>query len=730
MPQIKIQPGSISDFVWREKYQYKAPDGTPIDLTPADTFQRVAGAIASCEQDRGLWATRFFDAMKDFEFIPAGRILAGAGTGRDVTLNNCYVLGTIEDSLDGIMRAVSEAAMTLKQGGGIGMNFSTLRPRGALVKGVDSVSSGAVSFMELWHSMCGTIMSAGSRRGAMMGTLRCDHPDIEEFITAKQTAGRLTNFNVSVLVTDGFMETMKNDGDWDLSFDGKVYKTVQARDLWNKIIEATYEYAEPGVIFIDRVNDLNPLADIEDIVATNPCGEQPLPPYGACVLGSINLATLVLDPFTTYAKFDTRRLRELAGIATRFLDNVVTTSKYPLEAQRIEADNKRRIGIGITGLADALIMLGIPYASTQAEAVTRSIVAGIEDAAMQASRALADEKGAYLLWTEGHGPKRRNSHLTSIAPTGTISCFAGNVSSGIEPVFEFEFNRNVLLPDGSKKKILCHDYAAQLFFETFAYQPSDNDVWATATKLTPTEHMKIAAAAQRHIDSAISKTINCPADMTFEDFGEVYTQAYKLGMKGCTTYRPSGVRGAVLEKIDDKPKELVRIDNVVHLAPLLERPEQLHGKTYKIKPNGTAIYVTINDVEVHGQMRPFEIFFSTKAVECQAWMVALSRMLSAVFRKGGDISFVPEELASVYDPQGGHWAHGKYVPSTAAAIGQLIKEHMTALGMLEGEEPVAKPSDVREAPISRAVVCPKCHSGALIRREGCWGCDSCHYSKC
>jgi len=731
-----IEPGSLSEFIWDEKYRFKSADGTPIDLTVNDTFLRVAHAIADAEDGfaKQEFAHAFHEAMSRFEFLPAGRILAGAGTGRDVTLSNCFVMGDIPDSLDGIMHAVGEGAATMKQGGGIGMNFSTLRPRGATVKGVDSFSSGAVSFMDLWNSMCGTIMSAGSRRGAMMGTLHCSHPDIEEFIAAKQAAGRLTNFNVSVLVTDAFMSAVDYDENWDLVFNGQVYKTVRARDLWKKILRATYDYAEPGVIFIDRVNMKNPLRDIESISCTNPCGELPLPPYGACVLGSINLAMLVDRPFRHDASLDFSRLQGLAALAVRFLDNVITVSKFPLEAQRLEADNKRRIGIGVTGLADALIMLGIPYNNPDAEHLTSQIMRDIEFYSREASIALADEKGPYPLWNESHGPHRRNSHLMSIAPTGTISCFAGNVSSGIEPVFDFEYSRRVLLPDGSYKTVKCQDYAKRVWEASGVDKKPE--VWISATDLTPTEHITITAAAQKHIDSAISKTINCDPDISFNDFAEVYNTAFKSGMKGCTTYRPSSVRGAVLIKDEpkpepEKPEPTQAPSNVVHLSQPLARPDVLRGSTYKIKPaGGHAVYVTINDIEINGQMRPFEIFFATKAVECQAWMTALSRMISAVFRKGGDVSFAIEELTSVYDPQGGHWQNGKYVPSTAAAIGHVINDHLAALGMVDRDEPQEKVPE--DAPVVRsdAKVCPKCHHGAMIRRDGCWGCDTCSYSKC
>src|SRR5215813_9047478 len=315
----------ISQQIWDMKYRLKAADGTPRERTLADTWARVAHAAARAEPKatRARWAERFALAMADFAFLPAGRILAGAGTRRSVTLFNCFVLGRIEDDLSAIFENVKEAALTMQQGGGIGHDFSTLRPRGALVKSIGADASGPVSFMEVWDAMCRTIMSAGARRGAMMGTLRCDHPDIETFIDAKSDATRLRNFNLSVLVTDAFIKAVSDDARWDLVFDGKVYRTVAARALWDRIMRATYDYAEPGVVFIDRVNAQNNLAYCETISATNPCGEQPLPPYGACLLGSINLARLIEAPFTPQARLDTARLQSLTATAIRFLDDVI-----------------------------------------------------------------------------------------------------------------------------------------------------------------------------------------------------------------------------------------------------------------------------------------------------------------------------------------------------------------------------------------------------------------------
>ncbi|MEM1276813.1 MAG: adenosylcobalamin-dependent ribonucleoside-diphosphate reductase, partial [Pseudomonadota bacterium] len=388
----------IAEQIWDMKYRLKDADGAPIDLDVEDTWRRIARALASVEAEPADWEARFYDALEGFKYLPAGRIVAGAGTERSVTLFNCFVMGKIPDSMSGIFENLREAALTMQQGGGIGYDFSTLRPKGAPVQGVAADASGPLSFMDVWDAMCRTIMSAGSRRGAMMATMRCDHPDIEDFIAAKQDAARLRMFNLSVLVTDPFMEAVKTDGPWELQFDGRVYHTVQARDLWNKIMRATYEYAEPGVIFIDRINAENNLHYAESIAATNPCGEQPLPPYGACLLGSINLAALVQDPFAEAAGIDEAGLADLVATAIRMMDNVVDASRFPLEAQAREARAKRRIGLGVTGLADALLMCRLRYGSDQAAAQTARWMALIEEAAYTASIKLAEEKGPFPLF--------------------------------------------------------------------------------------------------------------------------------------------------------------------------------------------------------------------------------------------------------------------------------------------------------------------------------------------
>ena len=746
----------IAAQIWDMKYRLKEADATPVDITVEDTWRRIARALAAVEKDPAQWEDRFYGALADFRYLPAGRITAGAGTGRSVTLFNCFVMGTIPDSMSGIFDALKEAALTMQQGGGIGYDFSTIRPRGAAVHGVAADASGPLSFMDVWDAICRTIMSAGSRRGAMMATMRCDHPDIEAFIDAKQDAARLRMFNLSVLVTDAFMEAVKADGPWELVFEGKVFHTLNARDLWNRIMRATYDYAEPGVIFIDRINQMNNLAYAETIAATNPCGEQPLPPYGACLLGSVNLARLVVDPFGDGARLDEDALDNLVRMAVRMMDNTVDASRFPLPQQAAEAQAKRRIGLGVTGLADALLMVGLRYGSQKAARQTEAWMHRVARAAYLASIDLAKEKGAFPLFDADRflasGNMRqmdsdvrdaiarhgiRNALLTSIAPTGTISLYAGNVSSGIEPVFAYAYKRKVLQKDGSRTEEEVVDYAVQLWRERFGDKPLP-DHFVNAQTLPPLDHVRMQAAAQKWIDSSISKTINCPEEISFEAFKDVYMAAWDQGCKGCTTYRPNAVTGSVLS-VSEKSEKAPEADSgaeVVYLSEPLDRPQALEGATYKLKwPDSEhAIYITINDIVQGGHRRPFEVFINSKNMEHFAWTVALTRMISAVFRRGGDVSFVVEEMKAVFDPRGGAWMEGRYIPSILAAIGGVIERHMVAIGFLQGEgmglksDPKAQVMAVGEAP--RGPACPACGQFGMQKREGCMTCPSCGHSKC
>lgn len=572
----------IARHVWQTRYK---ADETSIEAT----WQRVSHAPAMVEPTEAkVWEQRFLDILKDFQFLPGGRIQAGAGSGREVTLLNCFVMGTIEDSIPGIFRALQEGAVTMQRGGGVGYDFSTIRPSGVPARTTGATASGPVSFLDVWDAMCATIQSTGTRRGAMMATLRCDHPDIVAFIDAKRGMGRLSHFNLSVLVTDAFMHAIEQDESWPLVFpasrfqgDGetltrewpgeigpvscRVVRHMPARALWDQLLRANYDSGEPGVLFIDRINRQNNLGYCETITATNPCGEVPLPPYGACDLGSINLARLVIDPFTLQARLDTDRLLAIATTAVRLLDNVLDASRYPLPRQRLAAHKARRIGLGITGLADALLTLGIRYGSDASLDFAGEVMRSICHAAYRQSIAIAREKPRFPDFDrerylaapfiqalpadirEGiarHGI--RNSHLLAIAPTGSISLLAGNVSSGIEPIFAADYQRAVLNPDGTLQHFPLTSYAVRLWRKRHGRADGVPEWLATAADLPIGAHLAMQAALQPFVDNSISKTINVPTETSFADFAQVYRLAYDKGLKGCTTFRPVGERGFVL----------------------------------------------------------------------------------------------------------------------------------------------------------------------------------------
>jgi ribonucleoside-diphosphate reductase alpha chain len=578
----------ISHRIWATKYRLQEDDGAP-EPSIEVTWRRVARTLAAEEPDATLWEDRFYHTLEDFRFLPGGRILAGAGSGHSVTLFNCFVMGPIEDSMDGIFTALREGALTMQAGGGVGYDFSTLRPAGTRARRTGNVASGPVSFMRIWDATCATLLSTGARRGAMMATLRCDHPDILEFIKAKHDARELRNFNLSVLVSDAFMAAVDRDDEWPLVFpavdiygDGetlmrqwsggrlpepcRVMRRLRARDLWRQIMLSNYDYAEPGVLFIDRINQRNNLNYCEQISATNPCGEIPLPPYGACNLGAINLTRFVRAPFSPAATLDLDAVAATAAVAVRMLDNVVEASRFAIAAQRESARRTRRLGLGFTGLADTLIMLGLRYDADAGRALAATAMARIREAAYRASIRLAEEKGAFPAYdSEGflrcaeleslpdsiraglarHGI--RNSHLTAIAPCGTISLLANNVSSGIEPVFAFHYRRRVRTEEGGWEESDLEDYAWRLWRQQSPVeQPPDSFV--TAQELRPADHLAMQAAVQPHIDSAISKTINVPETISFKDFETLYHEAYRLGLKGCTCFRPNPVTGAILSE--------------------------------------------------------------------------------------------------------------------------------------------------------------------------------------
>lgn len=790
-------PQPICEQIWNGKYRLITPNpDIPDDMSVEDTWRRISKACASVvpaihgtaklpedmEAFAQTWEERYFRALNDFNFLPAGRITAGAGSGRNVTLFNCYVMGTIPDDMSGIFNMLKEAALTMQQGGGIGYDFSPLRPKNAPVKGVDADASGPLSFMDVWDAMCRTIMSAGARRGAMMATMRCDHPDVFDFATAKHDARRLRMFNVSVLATDVFMDAVLNDDAWALVHDvppadtslgqdedGKwIYKWIQARDLWETMMTSTYNYAEPGVLFVDRINKMNNLWYIERISATNPCGEQPLPPYGACLLGSLNLAKMVTDPFTKQCAIDQTKIETTTRIAVRMLDSVIDTSLFPIPQQKEEALKKRRMGLGVTGLADMLFMLNMKYGSAEAAETASRVMQIITETAYDESIRMAIEFGpcpatdtkekrikfvqsGFMVGMPSEYRDRiiqygiRNALLTSIAPTGTISLYAGNVSSGVEPIFAPSYTRKVLENDGvTRREEVVEDYAVKLYREYresngMDVEPNPENL-VTAQTLTPKDHLVMQAAVQRWIDSSISKTINCPEDIDYEDFKEVYLEAYRTGCKGCTTYRPNAVTGSVLsvkpeEKSDDvdegpQPPEL-------DVSMPYPRPEVLDGETYKLKWEGSNIYVTINHhKDPNGVPIPFEIFINSKEMAHFQWTVALTRMISAVFRRGGDVTFVVEELKNVFDPNGGAWMSGKYIPSFIALLGHTLETHMKSIGYIQQDETliseeveqVFSPSDVEH--VGKPTQCPQCKGFNVVVTSSCPTCRDCGHSKC
>ncbi|WP_455200940.1 adenosylcobalamin-dependent ribonucleoside-diphosphate reductase [Kaarinaea lacus] len=581
----------LSKLVWDRNYRYR--DQTrEFDETINDTWQRISRTLAKLEsKDKKFWQQQYYQAISDFTFLPGGRIQAGCGTQHKVTLFNCFVMGTIEDSIDGIFNALKEGALTMQLGGGVGYDFSTLRPEGMPANVTGRVASGPVSFMHTWDAMCKTVLSSGNRRGAMMATLRCDHPDIETFIDAKKDKASLRNFNLSVLITDAFMDAVKQQQDWPLVFPVtdkssiidksdivyrtwsdsknkipcKIIKTVSATALWEKITRASYDYAEPGILFIDRINEYNNLYYREIIAATNPCGEIPLPAYGACNLGSLNLTRFIDNAFSEHCKFDENAFVATVKTAVRMLDNVIDLSDYPLQAQQEQAHGSRRIGLGITGLADAFVMLGYRYGDKASHEWTRHLMQTLTHEAYLSSIALARERGPFPFFDKEKYLKSRfirslpntihseiekygirNSHLIAIAPTGTISLLANNVSSGIEPIFNLSYERTVLNGDGSAAKYTMEDYAYHCWREKNKTADTIPGVFITAHQLEPQVHIEMQSLIQRYVDNAVSKTINIPQDYAYDEYKRLYMLAYEKGLKGCTTFRPNPVTGEIL----------------------------------------------------------------------------------------------------------------------------------------------------------------------------------------
>lgn len=563
----------ISELIWASRYRGTDSDGVP-DASIADTWSRVARAVASIESSEREWQQRFGAALEGFRFLPGGRILAGAGVARDVTLFNCFVAGRLVDSLEGILESLKETAITMQHGGGIGLDFSPLRPCGSRAERTGATASGPVSFMHVWDTMCETLLATGRRRGAMMGTLRCDHPDIEAFVDAKRDARVLHNFNLSVLVTDAFLRAVDEDRDWALSYPpgghAATEKCISAKRLWRRIVDSALDTAEPGLLFVDTINRENNLRYCETISATNPCGEVPLPAYGACDLGSINLAAAVSAPFSEVASIDHGELERLSAVAVRFLDNIIDVSRYPLEKQAQQARRTRRIGLGITGLGDALAMLGLRYDSAEACSTAADVMRTIRDSAYRASIELAVEKGPFPAFDaarycdapfirrlpadlrndlQRHGS--RNSHVLSIAPAGTISLLAGNVSSGVEPIYALEAERTIRGPGQEFQDIVVHDFAFRCWRDEFGAGAVSPECFVTSDDLGGEAHFAMQASLQPFVDNAISKTITLSPGATADTVNDIFRKAHDAGIKGCTVFRPGSMRGEVIRTRDE-----------------------------------------------------------------------------------------------------------------------------------------------------------------------------------
>lgn len=565
----------LARFVWETRY--RDPRASPREGNIVDTWRRVARSVAGVERNPALWSETFMSALRDYRLLPGGRILAGAGTDRNVTLANCFVMGAIRDSMEGIFDALKAGALTIQYGGGVGYDFSTLRPSGAPAARTGRVASGPVSFMRVWDAMCDTLLTTSARGAAMMSTLRCDHPDIESFIDAKRPPNALAHFNLSVLVTEAFMQAVSSDSAWPLVFPDpegsieriwsgssqavrcRVYRTVRARGLWQKLCDSAYDSAEPGVLFIDRINGENNLAYCESLSATNPCAETPLPEFGSCMLASLNLPAFVQHPFSPRARMNTGDLRETAQIAVRFLDDAIDLSKYPLTEQLAEARRTRRIGLGITGLADALAMLGIAYDSEAGRNAAAEAMRIIRDAAYEASAGLAAERGAFPAFDselylaqpftkrlpdnvraaiQRHGI--RNSHLLAIAPAGSISLLAHNVSPGIEPIFGIETVHRLRDPAGGHRNFHVTDsaYSAWRALNRSGDKPA---TFVDARSIEPRDHLLMQAAIAPYVDGAIAKTVSLPRRSPRSSVAEILSTAHVLGLKGCTVFR-SGAR--------------------------------------------------------------------------------------------------------------------------------------------------------------------------------------------
>ncbi len=768
------EPQSLSVEVLLEKYAKGS------ETSISDVRWRVANALAQAEPQemQQARAAEFFEAQTKC-IVMGGRVNSAAGTGLKASLINCFVQGLAdsvserEDGLPGIYTALAEAAETMRRGGGVGYDFSRVRPFGARVKGTQSRASGPLSYLHVFDSSCQAVESAGARRGAQMGVLNVSHPDIEAFIVAKRAPGALRNFNVSVGVSDAFMKAVVADEPWQLThakepdpsvhpqayFDDAqglwVYKTVRAREVWALIMRSTYDFAEPGVLFLDTANRENNLWYVEKLEATNPCGEQLLPPAGCCCLGQVLLTALVEDPFTEQARFDFEGLKAAVPVLVRMLDNTLDVTVWPLPEQDAESRAKRRIGLGFIGLGDALVMLGLPYNTEAARDMARRIAETMRDAAYRASIELAKERGAFPLleadkYLESGFAKRlpadiregirmhglRNSHLLSIAPTGTVAiAFGDNASNGIEPAFSWTYNRRKRMPDGTSKEYLVEDHAYRVYRSMGGDTQRLPAAFVSALDMSASDHLQMVAAVAPFIDSAISKTVNVPADYPFDDFQELYLQAWKLGVKGVTTYRPNATLGSVLSVVPEQPAATtpdVAESSVAQPAPasasteeaqdpdhrltLKTIPEPVLGSlrwpsrpklpegnpawTYLVESGSTKFAVVVGHVE-NGRAHPFEVW--TLGSEQERGLGAVAKTLSADMR-ANDLNWLNEKLQVLKSVRGGEplrlqlGEQEVFASSASAALAKVVEYRLLQLGLGSFE---LEPSPLTAALMSR-----------------------------
>ncbi|WP_454731768.1 MULTISPECIES: adenosylcobalamin-dependent ribonucleoside-diphosphate reductase [Cupriavidus] len=826
MLHATLPPQDISTEVLLEKYAKGE------EASVADVRLRVARALAEAEAptEREQWAGRFLWAQEQ-GFVPAGRIASAAGTRIEATLINCFVQpvgDSVSDARGGkpsIYTAVAQAAETMRRGGGVGYDFSAIRPAGALVRGTHSRASGPVSFMKVFDASCATVESAGSRRGAQMGVLRCDHPDIETFIHAKDR-GDLTNFNISIGVSDDFMRAVEADGEVELIHEAEpaaeaiaagayrrgdgqwVYRRVPARQLWDQVMQATYDHAEPGILFLSHINDDNNLYYCERIEATNPCAEQPLPAYGCCCLGSIDLTRFVRQPFAADSRFDFDAFAEVVRLAVRMLDNVLDVTFWPLPEQQAEAQAKRRVGLGFLGLGSALVMLGIRYDAEAGRALAARVAEVLRDTAYQASAALAREKGAFPLFKADEylasGFARRlppalretiardgirNSHLLSVAPTGTITlAFADNASNGIEPAFSWTYNRRKRMPDDTYQVFEVADHAWRLYRHLGGDMARLPDSFVTALQMSALDHMKMLEAVQPYIDTSISKTVNVPEDYPYEAFRNLYLDAWRAGLKGLATYRPNSVLGAVLSVTPAAPAAPAAgapADDPLR-KPFESRPVgDLEGVTSKVEymtyEGHKTVYLTVNFMRVAGVLdgkpvaveRPVEFFMPAgQRNDGQQWITSTMRLLSMVARSGGSIAKALADMRNVVWDKGTvrygtlQRQDGSEAPrfhdSEVAAIGYALQRILIKRGFLDADGvqvPVAalaarlaaqeagggagpgaqdaaagqpagagaRPSAGLGLGLGSGKTCPECGAHALHKVDGCAKCANCGY---